>query len=882
MANLKNILAGKNDNHILPFLWMRDQEEEVLRTEIEKIYECGIRAVCLESRPHPDFGGPGWWHDFDIVLDEAKKRDMKIWILDDAHFPTGQANGLIPEKYPERARKYAMMQFTDCTGPISCATMDVNLMMTKKFTWMDFGKQIEKPLIDRQELISVTAARVIEGDVIDSEIIDLTDHVKDGWLLWDVPEGVWRICVSFTTYDFGANNNYINYVDRDSVATLIEAVYEPHFAHYKDEFGKTIAGFFSDEPGFYNVGGYQPGNAIGRKNMPLPWGAELEALIAEGNSQWKTQFPYLWLNSNEQSISTEYRYLYMDVVSRMYSKNFSCQLGEWCTEHGVEYIGHVIEDFDEHSRLGMGTGHYFRAMKGQHMAGIDDIGGQMIPGNPYGKRHGVTSDSDGQFYHFALAKLGASDAHIDPKKQGRCMCEAFGAYGWNFGVKSMKWLTDFLIFQGINQLVPHAFSMADYPDTDCPPHFYARGNNPQYPYFVELMKYANRMCDLLSDGKSAAQVALVYPGEHDWMNECMKLQVPAQQMTEHQIDFNILPLDIFDAPDYYGIEMKDGSLIVNGSAMKALVVPETPCLEAKEAKIIADVQNAGIPVVFVNSKPTEMIGRDSEVNLENIMRGSVAVEENELGDYLTGHGMRELIIEGDVKNLLTYHYTREQDIFSFFNTDVSKPVDATVVLPVNGDLVRYDAMQNQLFRFSHEDGKIALHLDAYESLVLLSGNLEEITDFVVGERKAEGTVSEIDISSDWKVSRVKAIDYPEFGKADSMEKLVPISLIDPDFSGIMRYEKTVMLSKLSECIFVPEHIYEVAEVFVNGVSAGKKLTPTYQWDISNLCREGENIIVVEVANTPVRDARKAFSPFGPERVVMEPSGMFGRIRILTR
>lgn len=60
--------------------------------------------------------------------------------------------------------------------------------------------------------------------MIDSEILDLTDKVKDGWLLWDVPEGVWRICVSFTTYDFGANNEYINYVDRDSVAALIEAV----------------------------------------------------------------------------------------------------------------------------------------------------------------------------------------------------------------------------------------------------------------------------------------------------------------------------------------------------------------------------------------------------------------------------------------------------------------------------------------------------------------------------------------------------------------------------------------------------------------------------------------------------------------------------------
>ena len=33
-----------------------------------------------------------------------------------------------------------------------------------------------------------------------------------------------------------------------SCRKLIDAVYEPHWAHYKKEFGKTIAGFFSDEP----------------------------------------------------------------------------------------------------------------------------------------------------------------------------------------------------------------------------------------------------------------------------------------------------------------------------------------------------------------------------------------------------------------------------------------------------------------------------------------------------------------------------------------------------------------------------------------------------------------------------------------------------------
>ena len=56
---------------IFPFLWMRGEEEAVLRREIEKIAECGIRAICVEARPHDDFCGPGWWHDMDIVLDEA-------------------------------------------------------------------------------------------------------------------------------------------------------------------------------------------------------------------------------------------------------------------------------------------------------------------------------------------------------------------------------------------------------------------------------------------------------------------------------------------------------------------------------------------------------------------------------------------------------------------------------------------------------------------------------------------------------------------------------------------------------------------------------------------------------------------------------------------
>jgi hypothetical protein len=57
----------------------------------------------------------------------------------------------------------------------------------------------------------------------------------------------------------------------------------------------------------------------------------------------------------------------------------------------------------------------------------------------------MSTGSDGVFYHYALERLACSCAKLDPKRQGRVMCEAFGAYGWVEGLKMMKWITDHMI-----------------------------------------------------------------------------------------------------------------------------------------------------------------------------------------------------------------------------------------------------------------------------------------------------------------------------------------------------------------------------------------------------------------------------------------------------
>ena len=140
-------------NYMVPFLWMHGEDEARLRQVIGAIHESGIGALCVESRPHPDFLGPKWWQDMDVVLDECKKRGMKIWILDDERFPTGYSAGRAAGS-PHRIR-YLNERHIDVAGPQKGSSILLNL-----------------PVFNRRQantdpVISVVAARRIHGKNMD-------------------------------------------------------------------------------------------------------------------------------------------------------------------------------------------------------------------------------------------------------------------------------------------------------------------------------------------------------------------------------------------------------------------------------------------------------------------------------------------------------------------------------------------------------------------------------------------------------------------------------------------------------------------------------------------------------------------------------------------
>lgn len=114
-------------------------------------------------------------------------------------------------------------------------------------------------------------------------------------------------------------SDYISLLEKESVKILIDTVYEPHYRRYKDDFGETFAGFFSDEPGFYNLSGqpYELGK-IGDL-MPLPWTDRLRDQLCPDKGN-KTKLVGLFHNCG--GTEREIRFSYMDMITRMYENNF--------------------------------------------------------------------------------------------------------------------------------------------------------------------------------------------------------------------------------------------------------------------------------------------------------------------------------------------------------------------------------------------------------------------------------------------------------------------------------------------------------------------------------------------------------------------------------
>lgn len=813
---------------ILPFFWQHGEDHETLRDEMEAIRKAGLTEFCVESRTHEGFCTDAWWEDFQFMLDYAREHGMRVWLLDDKRFPTGYANGAIdelPEDSPLR-RWVLRMEVRDFVGP----TVNTRIPAVGLRT-------------DRQEsFLSVTAWKR-KGDFYstEGEPIDLTERVgDDGFVDWEVPEGVWRICYVIKSRNFAYRGHYIDMLNPDSCKKLIEAVYQPHYEHFKDYFGNTFRGFFSDEPGFQTASNSYH-NTVGTDGLQMPWREDLPELIGEeiglDADTVRRYLPALW--HNMEGVAPAVRAGFMDQVTKLYDVNFCKMLGDWCRERKVLYIGHVIEDNNSHQRLGFSGGHFFRSLRGQDMAGIDIVLHQMLPKNPEFIHTASLAGklAEPHFFYYLLGKLASSMAHIYPHMENRAMIEIFGAFGFAAGIGHMKYMADHFLACGLNHFVPHAYT-PKYPDPDCPPHFHCHGKNPQEPAFGLLMKYMQKISRLTAESVHKADVAVFYNAQGEWTGGKNTLcQETCARLTQNQIDFDVLPEDTLEEA-----EVVNGRLAVNNETYGALIVPYCEILPDKILKIFARLAEDGLPVLYEEAAPSR-----SALGLpaEEILGAVTVVAPEELTAELRRRGFFHVTAASAVPYLRSYRVDRgDTTVYLLFNEGATD-VDTFVTFEGAETPVFFDVWNNKVTKPAEKDGALRIKLSAGGATVLLCGDGRDALPHAY-DLAADKAIAPL-----WTVSRRDA-GAEEWIAMGEWAELKPFNRPDhlPDFCGTVRYEG-VFSADGSEKVLDLGSVGEIATVTLNGRKCGVRVAAPYVFDISKAVKEGENSLVVEVVNNPV-------------------------------
>jgi hypothetical protein len=478
-----------------PLFWMHgDETRAQLEGELQKVLEGGNGTFTAEPRPHKDWLGEGWYRDVAINLDFARKNDLTMFIYDDWWWPSQMMGGRVPPQY----------------GSKRLVATDSRVEGPKAVSESGYGDT---------NLIKVVAGRVIEGGVDSASLVDLTASVRNGTLTWSAPAGTWSVMI-FTWVFNGTKGGQQKYISVDGadpacVDWFINTVYQPHYDRFKSDFGKTITGYFYDEP-----------------ETQGDWGSDFPKLVAERNLDLnKLLVAYKFKLAGD--VQTAAYYSYLDTFAESWGRTMYGGMSRWCREHKVVSMGHFMEHGNDIFSRGMSGGNMMQLLKYSDMGGMDLVCNQLQPGN---RNMGV----------YQMPKMASSVSHTYNKANDIAFCEIFGGYNQGLTYPTMKWLTDWHQVRGVNFLIPHSFNPRAPYDRDYPPYFYNGGQEPRWPLYRVWADYNNRLSLLLVGGRHVAPVALLHLGQSYHVGAKQRPEELTSALQDAQFDCDWLQYDAWE------------------------------------------------------------------------------------------------------------------------------------------------------------------------------------------------------------------------------------------------------------------------------------------------------------------------------------------------
>jgi hypothetical protein len=723
-----------------------------------------------------------------FAVEEARKRGMKVWLADEGSYPSGFAGGKISEEYPQLTMQGIVADTHISVAPGQTISLpappDTLGALTHTLIPPPRGAANPQPTTEKTGVLPVIGGQIKwtappEGR---SEVI-LVRHVFRS-------SPTRYINRTDGTYSKDSLYSLIDYLNPDATRAFLKTTHEVYKQLFGQEFGKTVLGFFGDEPDYTGF---------------MPWTPKLLDTFREQKGYDLQPYLSLFFEPKLSEEATRVKADYWDVWSGIFRESFFGVQADWCAANNLEYLVHLNHEelmlnLSRGEDLIRNEGDFFRDMRHVQIPGIDNLN-QLIPGAVI--REDTIYDVNDNF-----PKLASSAAHLFGRPR------VWAEEGGGAGVDG-KFQLDYQFVRGVNA-----------PQIRIPVIRPAGASGETPPQAAMLAWYANRASYLMAIGRAAAQVALYHPANSMWLGDetadrsTTKL---GKQLLEHQIDF-----DYFDEQSLSDVATLENGAFRNlsGQLYRAVIVPSSTVISRAALTRLRAMAAAGGRVIFDGVAPTIVVDRtfrDASEKPDLSFATLIEPAGDLTARVIAALPKPDVALDTPCDALKYTHRTwRDADLYFFFN-ESNQPQMSWAEVSGHGQAQAWDASTGEIHLTTgaiagQDSVRLPLVLAPYEAKIVVIG----------------------------PVPQTVAGPEPSFANGDTIAEF-------PIETPVTQFQKQVTLAAKPagkrfyvEC----DDVHDYARLRVNGKDLSARAWQPYRWDVTDALIAGANQIEIEVQTLP--------------------------------
>ncbi|MBN1999427.1 hypothetical protein JW935_17850 [candidate division KSB1 bacterium] len=404
-------------------------------------------------------------------------------------------------------------------------------------------------------------------------------------------------------------------------------------------------------------------------------------------------------------------------------------------------------------------------------------------------------------------------------------------------------------------------------------------HNTWWPYFKRWADYNARISWIMQNSLAQARVAILTPEVDIWSTVGRPYHPFAEREVTtpwyiyelwkvfHQNGFNV---EYISDSVLAGATFEEGTVIFGPRAYEVIILEDLQSILPKTAQQLEKFAESGGKIIYIGQTPhrspsfknastnDELVKKSIDASLKINPKNVGIVTSPESDNILewVKITMELFDVRPDVEIShpnahlsQIYHKTAEHDIFFFTWSDTSQSIDFTARFKIEKKIPYvWNPETAERFRYpvKGHGSDLAIHLEPQESILLIF-EPTEIDCPVFKKSIIDRHNSEI-LSTEWQVTFQHAVRDTSFTK--QMNELVDIGQSDEEelnrFAGIVCYHSKFKTNDTSHTMLDLGKVFGISEVRLNDQPLGICWYGVHSYDVSNVLKQGENLLEVKV------------------------------------